>query len=61
MQKLQHFLKSGCAPGRPQTCVAGAAESPTQAGDTWLDTLHMPAAAPAKGKKKEKFTVIQRL
>ncbi|KAA6426799.1 MAG: hypothetical protein FRX49_03124 [Trebouxia sp. A1-2] len=28
---------------------AGAAESPTPAGDTWLGTLHMPAAAPAKG------------
>ena len=55
MKKLQHFLKSGCAPERPQTCVAGAAESPTPAGDTWLGTLHTPAAAPAKGRKRKVY------
>jgi len=49
MQKLQHFFKKGCVPEKPQSCVAGAAESPTPAGDTWLGTLHMPVAAPAKG------------
>ena len=53
MYKLQHFFESVCAPERPQTCVAGAAESPTPAGDTWLGTLHMPTAAPAKEKKRK--------